>query len=335
MPEATAVHVPHAPDPARLDHLAEEVLKAHGTAALARSPLGDAENVTYRVDTAAGPRLLRLKPPGRLTRSHVASELNWLQALRRDTTLRVPKPIPFPNGELVRHFAVPGAPGLWLGTVLEWVDGEFRPDRLTESDTLQVGRLAASLHAHAETYRLPAGFTRPRLQDDPAFQSWAPLLASRPDLTGPERAAINAALRVAEGALAAASQGAVRTHLLHGDLHQGNYLFAEAAAGAIDFDDCLFGPALYDLAATLAHLSLPDQDGSLAAAFLAGYEDVRPLRSRERELLGAFVTLRHLWMLHWILQRDRQPAFAQWAPEYRAWQLGALMQAALTPRGFY
>lgn len=309
--------------PAGVEDLAREVLHAHGTTSHTLTLLGDAENVTYRVATPTGPRLLRLTPPGRRTLDEMTAELAWLHALRRDTALTVPTPLSFPNGDLARTFDTPD--GAWLAVIFAWVNGEFRADRLTAQDTAAVGQLSAALHAHADTFTLPTGLQRPHLRHDPAFVGWDDLLVRRADLTGAERGAIRHAVRMAHHALDAAQRAGVRTHLLHGDLHQGNYLFTPHGVAAIDFDDCQFGPALYDLAATLAHLSLPDRDGTLRAAFLDGYEATRPLQPRERELLPAFVTLRHLWMLRWILERDHDPAFAAWAPDYRAWQLGELL----------
>lgn len=81
--------------------------------------------------------------------------------------------------------------------------------------------------------------------------------------------------------------------------------------GGIDFDGCQFGPGLENLTAMLVHLSLPNRTGRLGAAFLWEYEEMRPLWPRERDLQETFVQLRHLWMLHWVLQRNKKPLFSQ------------------------
>ena len=52
-------------------------------------------NTTFRVDTATGqPYGLRIHRAGTPTVDTVGSELAWLAALRRDTTLQVPDPVP-------------------------------------------------------------------------------------------------------------------------------------------------------------------------------------------------------------------------------------------------
>ncbi|WP_027481569.1 phosphotransferase enzyme family protein, partial [Deinococcus pimensis] len=282
---------PHA---GSVTDLAREVLRSGGLTVLDLTPLGDAENVTFRVDTPNGVLLLRLKPPGRLTSARMVSEFTWLRALRRDTPLRVPAPRPFPDGRLVRSFQGPprAAGTTWLAALLDWVEGDVLGGTPTSDDTRAVGRFAAALHEHALCFTLPEEFTRPHLGDEAAFRAWPPDLLDGTHLTRVERRAITLARRAARTALAAAQRGEVRSHLLHIDLHPGNVVRSAGGIGGIDFDDCQFGPALYDLAAMLAHLGVGDGDGALRAAFLAGYEEIRPLWPRERELLGAFVRLR-------------------------------------------
>jgi Ser/Thr protein kinase RdoA (MazF antagonist) len=59
--------------------------------------------------------------------------------------------------------------------------------------------------------------------------------------------------------------------LIHADLHQENYLFHGKQVRAIDFDDCGYGPFVYDLAVTLSELEHRADYPTLRAALLAGY----------------------------------------------------------------
>ncbi len=51
------------------------------------------ENHTFRIDRADGARfILRVHRPGYQSPASIRSELEWLEALRRDSTLPVPRP---------------------------------------------------------------------------------------------------------------------------------------------------------------------------------------------------------------------------------------------------
>ena len=79
----------------------------------------------------------------------------------------------------------------------------------------------------------------------------------------------------------------VRPVLLHGDCHQGNLLAGPHGVSLIDLDQAGLGPAAADVGSVLARLlvaglvgaTAPADGGGLAAAFLGGYAQVRPLPS--------------------------------------------------------
>src|SRR5215208_7215361 len=73
--------------------------------------------------------------------------------------------------------------------------------------------------------------------------------------------------------------------LIHGDLHQENYLFDRGQVRTIDFDDCGYGHYLYDLAVTLFNVRSRDDTPLLRQSFLAGYRSVRPLSSEHEQYL--------------------------------------------------
>ena len=99
--------------------------------------------------------------------------------------------------------------------------------------------------------------------------------------------------------------------LIHGDLHQSNYLFHNGRAGAIDFDDCGFGHWLYDLGITLYCLQdHPDFD-LLREAFLKGYRRSHLLSMEHEALLGTFMALRTLQDMLWDIEERDQPAFRE------------------------
>ena len=83
-------------------------------------------------------------------------------------------------------------------------------------------------------------------------------------------------------------QGPETFGLVHGDLHQENYLFHQGQVRAIDFDDCGFGHYIYDIAVTLFNVRFRDNTPQLRESFLAGYRSIRPLSAEHEQYLDTF-----------------------------------------------
>src|SRR5262249_51133050 len=95
---------------------------------------------------------LRLRPPGWHSTQSMAEELQWLLALRRDTDLVVPEPVPACDGTLIQEISAPDTPGPWQGVLFRWVPGERRTETLTPLDLERVGTCMARLHQHAAAF---------------------------------------------------------------------------------------------------------------------------------------------------------------------------------------
>ena len=128
-------------------------------------------------------------------------------------------------------------------------------------------------------------------------------------------AAVIARVQAAEQAL---SRDPATFGLIHADLHQYNLLFARDTIRVIDFDDCGFGPLLYDLAVPLYIVRGRADYPALRAALLAGYRRVRPLAPAHAALIDTFIALRHIQDGLWILEARTHPGIgADWAAHAR------------------
>ena len=103
---------------ARVEKLVRQALPLYGLPPDSEVKLlSYSENATYLVRPPGGlRRVLRINRPGYHPRANIASELAWVEAIRRDTPIVTAEPIPSLDGEfiqLVWHPAVP-EPRNWL-----------------------------------------------------------------------------------------------------------------------------------------------------------------------------------------------------------------------------
>ncbi len=165
----------------RLRRLAATALAAYDLPAARLTLLSHFSNTTFRVDTVSGARyVLRIHRTHTPTVASVGAELAWLAALRRDTDLEVPDPVPTRDGSLLREVATPDIPTLHICVLFLWLPGRQVNAGLTPAHLERVGEAMARLQDHAAQFSLPPGFTRARVD--------APIEAARrrPDPFAPE-----------------------------------------------------------------------------------------------------------------------------------------------------
>jgi Ser/Thr protein kinase RdoA (MazF antagonist) len=324
----------------RLRRLAAVALGAYDLPPARQTLLAHLFNTTFRVETEQGQRyVLRIHRAGTPTVESVGAEMEWLAALRRDTELEVPAPVPTRSGDLLTVAAARGVPQAHICVLFRWLPGRRLRRGLIPAHLERVGELMARLQQHALGWGPSRGLARGRVD--------YPIEAARhaPDPFAPEiiqgiHALVAGTLSAAEAAPvtdvlelvreAEESLGIVGTNwksgggwpatfgLIHADLHYGNLLFGRGTVRAIDFDDCGFGPLLYDPAVMLSALLGWPEYGALRAALLAGYRRVRPLPPEEEAHLDALVALRQVQDALWVLEWRKHPAIGHdWAAEAR------------------
>jgi Ser/Thr protein kinase RdoA (MazF antagonist) len=328
---------------ARLRRVGRAALARYGIDGAALTTLGYAENATFRVDTGGARYLLRMNRPRVHTAGTIESEMAWLRALRLDTRLGVPEPVPATDGSLVVSLQDPAVPDPQLCALLRWLDGRLVDKRLAPSQLALVGTLTARLHTHSSSWTPPARFARPRVDvlTDAAKAEALPSAAAALPGEHPSQDDGGRALEIVESLVSAADAALVGRALelvratskelddsdsfglIHGDLHYENVLFLGSEARAIDFDDCGWGHHLYDLAVTLSKLRSRPRYDELQDAFLAAYAAERPLPEGFAIQLQNLFVLRELQILSWILESRERAAFREhwrrWAREVLDW----------------
>lgn len=276
--------------------------------------LRDYWNAVFRVRHEGRTYLLRVHSPLYHDARGVASELEWLLALRRDTELPVAQPIRDRRGKLVPVLDLPGL-GRRACTLLSWVEGR-RLARFGVPSYAKLGALTAELHAHAVSWKRPRGFVRPRW-DASSFSRYVFQPHDERGWRGLPRATrrlFRSVIERVEGVERALSVTHPRAFgLVHADLHRGNVLATPRGLVPIDFDDSGFGCHLYDLAVTLTQ-ELKSASSPHAAALIAGYRSVRPLDPELVLHLDTFVAARAVMVALFV---------RAWAKEDRRFAAGA------------
>ena len=294
------------------------VLETWARAALVRwtAPVGAAvrlitisENASFRVTTPDGPwAVLRLYRPGRRRRREIDSELAWMTVLAAAGAVVVPGHFHGRDGAVVQSLPGPDGPRHWvlfhhLAGQTPGVDGD-----LTGGFEV-LGEIAARLHLHTMAWSRPAGFSRGAWDLEaifgqrPRWGDWR----DGPKVTVPVRAVLERVEACLRRRLTDFGQAPRRFGLIHADMRLANLLVDGAAVRLIDFDDCGFGWFLYDLAAALSFMEDDPRVPALKSAWLAGYQNVRPLTAADLAEVDSFIMLRRMALLAWIGSHGEAP----------------------------
>jgi Ser/Thr protein kinase RdoA (MazF antagonist) len=281
--------------------------------------INHSENQTFLLDTPGQGRFtLRVHRAGYQSRASIESELAWLMALRQDTVLPIPEPVPARDGRLLQGFDSPR--GERLAVLFRHIPGsEPQPESNLGDLFVTLGRYAATMHNHVTAWQRPPGFERQVwqaatiLDSDGLWGDWriAPGVneSNRPILDR-----LDSALWLRLGAY---GTGPDRYGLIHADMRLGNLLVDGAKVTLIDFDDCGFCWFAYDFAAAISFHETSPAVPALKAAWLDGYQSVRKLDAEDIAVIDAMVMLRRMALLAWIgshaetrLAQQHMPGFA-------------------------
>ncbi len=290
----------------------QKALDALARRAARRYPLPDgveptliniSENVTYRLDDAAGGSrwALRVHRDGYHSRTAIASELAWLRSLSETGAANVPMPLRGNDGEFIQTLAGDGLDRPRNVALFAWEKGrEPAPDDITGYESL--GETAARMHAHVKTWVRPPWFERhtwdfdTTLGDAPHWGRWRDGVGMTPDIA----AAIGEAVDVIQQRLARLGKGPDVFNLVHGDMRLANLLLDGGTVKVIDFDDCGFSWFLYDCATTVSFFEEKPEVPELINAWVRGYRRIGALDPAGVAEIESFVMLRRILLVAWI-----------------------------------
>jgi Ser/Thr protein kinase RdoA (MazF antagonist) len=298
---------------ARLRITALEALRSYPLEVADLKLLNHGFNTTFRVDTTDGRKFaLRLNVNSRRSPQQIRAEMAWLDALSRETELRLPTPQPTKDGRLMTEVHSPDLERNLFAALFSWLPGKNLGDDATPAQMREVGRAAAILHQHALNWRFPKGASLVSLQH-PLMDSPNNLEADVPHLNDEARVVVNTVFnKVSDVLRDVFARDTPRA--LHADLHNWNLKWARGKLYVFDFDDSGVGVPMQDLAIAAYYLR-PDE--ALEAAMLEGYQTVASLPSFSSEEYETIVAGRSLVLLNDLITNTNAELRAM-LPRYAA-----------------
>lgn len=295
----------------RLARVARRALGAWGLEGAALEPIKYRENCVFAVSARDGGRsVLRVERAGYRSDAHLRSEAAWMRALG-ESGVPTPEVLATRGGDVVAHADDDEVPGRRQCLRMAWVDGEalgtLERGVELEGDALRrtyatVGEIAARIHEHGRRWQRPAGFERVSwdaeslVGETPAFGRFWEL----PALDAARRSVcLRARDRVRERIEALGAPPA----LIHGDLIPDNLLARGPSVRVIDFDDCGFSWAGFELVTSLFPLLVSGGFDVGLAGYLSGYRRVVPFPEVELDEVPTFLMARALSYLGWPVGR--------------------------------
>jgi Ser/Thr protein kinase RdoA (MazF antagonist) len=296
-----------AVDPATIlrdyEPYARAALEPFGFSELARlSLLSLSENATYRIDDPGSGRtaVLRVHRTGYHPAGAVASELAWLQALRRDEELLTPAVFTALDGREVVDVTI--GPVTRQTVLFEFLPGTEPPDEHLAEKFELLGEICGRMHRHSRGWTRPETFVRFSWDFDSCVGE-AGRWGRWQDGVGigrEERVTLGRAAALMRDRLRRYGGGPDRFGLIHADMRLTNLLVSGPDIQVIDFDDCGFGWFLFDLGASLSFIEHDPRVPALCDAWQRGYRRIMPLGPADVDEIPTFILLRRLQLVAWV-----------------------------------
>jgi Ser/Thr protein kinase RdoA (MazF antagonist) len=263
------------------------------------SLLSCSENLIFIVSQGEEKRIVRVNRKGYHTKSEIEAELRWMATLNRDVAIHLPQVFIGKNGNYVQELGDVNLSTCCMFSFLQGVPlHSLQGEALLEA-LEKVGSLTARLHRHSMQDRTE--YERFCWDWDSLFGSTA-RWGSWKDyrfLEPSDIPVIEQVLEILHEKFVAFGYDRSVYGLIHSDLHVSNVLLAfDRSLQIIDFDDCGYGWYLYDIACIL--VTYCEDLERTTESVLKGYEQVRPLSKKEKDMLPSCILLRRLARFAWL-----------------------------------
>lgn len=250
-----------------------------------------ANNDFYDVKAGADRYALRVAKADFRSRDEYTYETAYVDHLHQKGC-RVPAPVRAKDGSL--FFEVEAPEGVRSLTLMHWLDGSAYTNALNADDATRMGSALAELHQAAADFSSSSqrDISTPQILDE-RMPDLLEMLTSDPG----HRAFYEHATLAVKAAYDSLSGEDIPRGPVHGDYQYANVMCTSADEIAVlDFDTCGIGYLVEDIFTFVWRSDMEIKDEAVNTAFIAGYEEVRPLTEDERCRLGLFRVARDLVM---------------------------------------
>jgi Ser/Thr protein kinase RdoA (MazF antagonist) len=266
-------------------------------------------NSTFKVTASSGERFaLRINVNSKRTLPNLKAEIFWVEQLAVVEGLTVPAPVKNRAGEYISTARHPLLERDLYAVLFRWLEGEELGDEPTEEMMRAAGRAMARMHAAAKETKLPEGASLPVVDD--VFWSYGNSIEPSDQVSPQDKETIARAVDHIE-TITRDLFARNSPQLIHADIHPWNVMWQSSDVAIFDFDDCVIGLPVQDIAVTLYYNDTAEQD----AAFLAGYQEFSPLPEYIEEEMNALKMQRRILLLSYILETEN-PEHSALAPKY-------------------
>jgi len=238
------------------------------------------------------------------------AEVFWLNAINRDTDIRVPKPIPMKNGDFVALVDIPETPDERRCVVFEWIPGRCLGNNASIGDYHKLGQIQAQLHNHAATLKRPTEI-QPKRWDKVFYYPDEPVVVFSKEydhlFTSERRKVIEKTIDLADTFFKRIYSDESGCILIHGDLHFWNVHAFRGRLYVIDFEDIMMGYPVQDIAVTLYYGDERDDYYDLCEAYREGYSIMRPWPVKSREQIDILGAARAVMFVNYVARIDPDP----------------------------
>lgn len=262
----------------------------------------------FRVDARDGSKyVIRLYSELDSSLAENETEMFWLNALARDTDLRVPEPVARKDGDYLTFVRMQGIPGEKRCALYKWVPGVQLAERVDPQTCRQMGAIMAKLHNHAESLTLPEHIG-PKSWNQVFYYPDEPVVYNTPEyshlFTPKQLEVMERACQRLDPFLADLYQRSGEPMLVHADLHFWNVHIYRGELYVIDFEDIILGYPVHDIAICLYYLRDRADYPELVSAFQGGYTTERDWPSFTRTDLHLLWAARMTNFINYVAHVD-------------------------------
>lgn len=249
--------------------------------------------------------VLRVGSPESNSRANIQYEVDWLEAINRDTDLDVVSPIATDSGQYVTDITDPKTGASRSCVLFNWLPGSPLGEGAGTFGYRLLGRMSAQLQAHGRKW----------LPDDPAeLRHWNrifyygpmdPRVLFKPrfeHIVGRTRlAVIKKAYPIAQDVVEYSwANGEIQ--IVHGDLHEWNAHMVGTRLYAFDFEDVMVATPAQDVSISLYSSRSSARYQEIRSAFREGFEEFGPWPIEDDRQVDGLHSARQIMLMNYAVR---------------------------------